>query len=210
LRRQTDAGSVALSTDQYFRHKVVTLTMYQIGIMHEHPLIAWAVAQALAEVPDMEVHVLRCGADVPGAVPDHFDVLVTDRSPNRFPLIAGVAARSSCVLLMSSAPEQVCPGVDGYLCERSSPLVLAAVVHAAASKSRRASAPATLTGGRPTLSSREQQVLRLIAHGLTHDQAARRLGVSRHTVDTYVKRVRAKLRLGNKAELVRAAMAYGW
>ncbi|KOU53780.1 hypothetical protein ADK54_03590 [Streptomyces sp. WM6378] len=60
------------------------------------------------------------------------------------------------------------------------------------------------------LSVRERQVLRLLADGLTHDQAARRLGISRHTVDTYVKRIRAKLALGNKAELVKAAMAYGW
>jgi two-component system, NarL family, invasion response regulator UvrY len=187
--------------------------MYQIGIMHEHPLIAWAVAQALAEMPDMGVHVLRLGPDDDTAetLPEHFDVLVTDRAPEHFPLIAGVAARSSCVLLMSSsAPEQVCPGVDGYLWERSSPVVLVAEVHAAASRSRRPPASAALTEERPTLSSREQQVLRLIAHGLTHEQAARRLGVSRHTVDTYVKRVRGKLGLGNKAGLVRAALAYGW
>jgi DNA-binding NarL/FixJ family response regulator len=57
-----------------------------------------------------------------------------------------------------------------------------------------------------TLSRREEQVLQQIAHGLTHGQVARRLGISRYTVDTYVKRIRAKLRLGNKAELTRAAV----
>jgi DNA-binding NarL/FixJ family response regulator len=56
------------------------------------------------------------------------------------------------------------------------------------------------------LSPREHQVLRQIARGLTHSQVANRLGISRHTVDTYVKRIRAKLDLGNKAELTRAAM----
>lgn len=56
------------------------------------------------------------------------------------------------------------------------------------------------------LSPREQQVLRLISRGLTHGQVARRLGISPHTVDTYVKRVRSKLDLGNKAVLTRAAV----
>lgn len=55
------------------------------------------------------------------------------------------------------------------------------------------------------LSEREFQVLDLIASGFTHAQAARRLGISQHTVDTYVKRLRAKLGPGNKAHLVRMA-----
>src|SRR3712207_8718729 len=33
-----------------------------------------------------------------------------------------------------------------------------------------------------------------------------RLGISRHTVDSYVKRIRAKLGVGNKAELTRVAL----
>jgi DNA-binding NarL/FixJ family response regulator len=56
------------------------------------------------------------------------------------------------------------------------------------------------------LSNREEQVLRQIARGLTHGQIATRLGISPHTVDTYVKRIRAKLGVGNKAELTRAAL----
>jgi DNA-binding NarL/FixJ family response regulator len=56
------------------------------------------------------------------------------------------------------------------------------------------------------LSHREGQVLRQISRGLTHGQIATRLGISPHTVDTYVKRIRAKLGVGNKAELTRAAL----
>jgi DNA-binding NarL/FixJ family response regulator len=56
------------------------------------------------------------------------------------------------------------------------------------------------------LSNREEQVLRQIAHGFTHGQIALRLGISRYTVDTYIKRIRAKLGVGNKAELTRMAM----
>lgn len=61
----------------------------------------------------------------------------------------------------------------------------------------------------PELSPREKQVLSHIAHGATHSQVARRLGISRHTVDTYVKRIRAKIDAGNKADLTRAAILSG-
>lgn len=42
---------------------------------------------------------------------------------------------------------------------------------------------------------------------MTHDQVARRVGISRHTVDSYVKRVRSKFGVGNKAELTRIALS---
>ncbi|WP_220449331.1 helix-turn-helix transcriptional regulator [Nonomuraea longispora] len=58
----------------------------------------------------------------------------------------------------------------------------------------------------PDLSSRENEVLQRIADGLTQQQIAQSLGISRHTVDTYLRRIRTKLGLGNKAELTRAAV----
>jgi DNA-binding CsgD family transcriptional regulator len=56
------------------------------------------------------------------------------------------------------------------------------------------------------LSRRERETLSYIARGFTHQQTATRMGVSKATVDTYVARVRAKLNLGNKAELAIAAL----
>lgn len=69
-------------------------------------------------------------------------------------------------------------------------------------------APAAEPAEGPTyrLSGREEQVLHQISQGLTHGQIATRLGISPHTVDTYVKRIRTKLGVGNKAELTRAAL----
>jgi len=62
----------------------------------------------------------------------------------------------------------------------------------------------------PALAPREVQTLRLIARGLTHAQAARELGLTAATVDTYVKRIRTKLAVGNKAELTRRAIEFGY
>lgn len=59
------------------------------------------------------------------------------------------------------------------------------------------------------LTMQEAATLRLIADGLTHRQVARRLSLTEATVATYVKRIRAKLGVGNKAELTRRAVALG-
>ncbi|GIF07183.1 LuxR family transcriptional regulator [Actinoplanes siamensis] len=58
-----------------------------------------------------------------------------------------------------------------------------------------------------SLGRRESETLALIAHGFTHAQAARRLGVSEATVNSYVNRIRAKLDAGNKADLTRHFLA---
>lgn len=67
-------------------------------------------------------------------------------------------------------------------------------------------ARARLRTGLAALSPREHEVLGQIARGLTHGQIATRLAISHHTVDTHVKKIRAKLALGNKADLTRVAL----
>ena len=82
-------------------------------------------------------------------------------------------------------------------------------VRAVAAGDRVPASPAEPARTRPTdrlLSDREGQVLSQISRGLTHGQIATRLGISPHTVDTYVKRIRTKLGVGNKAELTRVAL----
>jgi DNA-binding CsgD family transcriptional regulator len=61
----------------------------------------------------------------------------------------------------------------------------------------------------PMLSAREREVVAYLAAGFTHDQTANRIGLSPHTVDTYVRRVRVKLGAGNKAELIRLVFLGG-
>jgi DNA-binding NarL/FixJ family response regulator len=59
------------------------------------------------------------------------------------------------------------------------------------------------------LGPREVETLRFIASGLTHSQIATRMGLSHATINTYAKRLRAKLNVSNKAELTRVAMELG-
>lgn len=59
------------------------------------------------------------------------------------------------------------------------------------------------------LARRELETLRWIAAGLTHGQIARRMDLTEATVSTYVKRIRSKLNVGNKADLTRKAIELG-
>ncbi|MEU8210349.1 response regulator transcription factor [Micromonospora sp. NPDC049044] len=59
------------------------------------------------------------------------------------------------------------------------------------------------------LAPREIETLRLIASGFTHSQIATRMGLSQATVNTYAKRIRAKLNVNNKADLTRMAIELG-
>ncbi len=60
------------------------------------------------------------------------------------------------------------------------------------------------------LAPREIETLQWIAQGFTQAQIASRMGLSQATVNTYAKRIRGKLNVGNKAELTRVALALGY
>ena len=55
------------------------------------------------------------------------------------------------------------------------------------------------------LTSREKDVLRLIARGFAYKQVARKLNISVKTVETHVSSVLRKLQLSNRHELARWA-----
>jgi DNA-binding NarL/FixJ family response regulator len=59
-----------------------------------------------------------------------------------------------------------------------------------------------------SLSDRELEVFRLIGEGLSTGQIAKRLHLSRHTIDTHRQRIKEKLGLASASELTRAAMRW--
>jgi two-component system response regulator NreC len=65
--------------------------------------------------------------------------------------------------------------------------------------------------GRPrrVLSRREEGVLRLIASGHTHKEIARTMRISPTTVQTYINRIRRKVDLKERSDLVRYALTRG-
>jgi DNA-binding CsgD family transcriptional regulator len=169
------------------------------------------------------IAVLAVGTWPEGGHPSIFaDAMVVDAETlevgnRRFSVAAGWA--DTPVLVVNATPALLVDGASavvekGVSCDRVVGAVRAVVagagtMHTApdtgeAGLPRQRTSPGDLVGR--TLSARESQVLTHIAHGLTHSQIASRLRISPHTVDTYVKRIRAKLGIGNKAELTRFAL----
>jgi DNA-binding NarL/FixJ family response regulator len=62
---------------------------------------------------------------------------------------------------------------------------------------------------KPRLSTRERQVLELLAYGYTNKEIAQRLAVATKSVDTYRARLQDKLSLRGRAQLVRYALDHG-
>ncbi|MBQ9564031.1 MAG: response regulator transcription factor [Synergistaceae bacterium] len=64
--------------------------------------------------------------------------------------------------------------------------------------------------GRPPLSERESEVLRLLAGGLSSKQIALQLSISKNTVDTHRRRIFGKVGCNNMVELARWALRNGY
>jgi DNA-binding NarL/FixJ family response regulator len=60
-----------------------------------------------------------------------------------------------------------------------------------------------------TLSTRERQVLEYITKGFTSDEIAKLVDVSRHTVQTYVRRIYGKLEVSSRVEAIYEARYRG-
>jgi DNA-binding NarL/FixJ family response regulator len=191
-------------------------------VIHHHPVIRHGFVAMLRRDPDIDVvgH-----GETPGVIPTDadgradLDVLIV---PARFPANEPLrrAARELAGLVPMLAIDTPAPPGEGQVELRAGVLgrisaevtqdqLVAAVRTAALGRSyppdHSASGRAAKSADGPPLSPREREALAWIARGLTHHQVGRRMGIAKSTVDTYVERIRHKLRLGNKAELALAA-----
>lgn len=61
----------------------------------------------------------------------------------------------------------------------------------------------------PSFTAREREVLVQLCRGGTYQAIARSLGISPHTVDTHIRRVRRKAGVTNRSQLVLLAVELG-
>lgn len=155
----------------------------------------------------------------------------------RMPLMSGIdalrrikrdSATTSVVMLTASSDPAVIrssleAGADGYLTKDVSSDELTNAIHAVALGDRILSAtvrrtlekthpeevlPIASTNLDGTLTKREQEIVSHVAAGLTSQDIASKLGISRRTVETHRARIMTKLGVNNAAGLVRLALQH--
>ncbi|GAB3439919.1 response regulator [Actinophytocola sediminis] len=199
--------------------------MLRVAVVDDHP-VAREGLRAILAATEIEVVAAHAHPDELGAV--EYDVVVLDLyldPDSGRPALDHVRrlAETRPVLVISASrhPEDVVAavnaGASGFLNKQSTAesyveaitVLAAGDFHVSAQLADMVAAVLPgLPADRPELSPREQETLSYIARGFTHGQTATRMGVSKATVDTYVARIRAKLQVGNKAELAIAALEH--
>jgi DNA-binding NarL/FixJ family response regulator len=70
--------------------------------------------------------------------------------------------------------------------------------------------PQVVAGERSPLTPREQELLGLVARGLSNREISEKLSISEHTVKNHLKNILHKLHLENRVQLTRYAYERGW
>jgi two-component system, NarL family, invasion response regulator UvrY len=203
--------------------------MIRLAIAEDHTIVRWALREALGKADDIEV-VGESGSaaetlemvkrDRPEVLllditlPDRsgFDVLSELRLLDTAPLVIVLTWHTE----PSYAARAIAAGAHGYLTKSVEPDQLMSAIRAV-SRGEQVIPPGIeqllATGdGHPAsaLTAREQQVMEMLARGLTNREIAEHLEISIKTVDTHRGHVLKKLGLRNNSELTRFAVKHGY
>ncbi len=190
--------------------------MIRIAIVDEHPVHRHGLRSILAGANDISV--VAAVSDVSqlrGAGGGRVDLVICDPYPrgSRSALsMVRELSSDAAVLVVSGSDERadvlaaLQAGARGYLTRHANDVAYVTAIRAIIGGAVFVDYPVTPdtrwgTGGplpAPALSAREREALAHVARGFTHQQTARRMGVSKATVDTYIGRVRVKLRPGQQ------------
>ncbi|HEX4421665.1 MAG TPA: response regulator transcription factor [Kofleriaceae bacterium] len=203
--------------------------MIRLAIAEDHTIVRWALREALSKADDIEV-VGEAGTaaetlemvknerpdvlilDI--SLPDRsgFDVLTELRPMDTAPLVVVLTWHTE----QSYAARAIGAGAHGYVNKAVEPDALLAAIRAV-SRGEQVIPPGVedllRTGdGHPAsaLTAREQQVMEMLARGLTNREIAEHLEISIKTVDTHRGHVLKKLGLRNNSELTRFAVKHGY
>jgi DNA-binding NarL/FixJ family response regulator len=204
--------------------------MISVLIVDDHPVVRAGLTGILAGCPDLTVvgEAASAAEAVTVAAALRPDVVLMDlRMPGgdgvsaTAAVLAAVPAARVVVLTTYDSDAEILRAVEagaaGYLLKDAARTDLIAAVRAA-SRGETVLAPSVATRlvdrmRRPqpvdALSSRELQVLRLVARGLSNVEIGRALSISEATVKTHLLRTFAKLQVSDRTAAVTTALAAG-
>ena len=208
----------------------------RVMVVDDHPMWREAVERDLQDAGFDVVGVAGTGPEALARFPAcRPQVVVLDLqipAPNGVEVTAEVLRQdpSARVLILSASGEQgdvleaVKAGATGYLVKSASSAELIDAVRRVArgdtvftpglaglvlGEFRRLADPSVDEGGRPRLTERETEVLKMVAKGMSYKQIAERLVLSHRTVQNHVQNTLRKLQMHNRVELTRWAIEQG-
>lgn len=134
-------------------------------------------------------------------------VLVLTVLGDRKSVLAALECGADGYLLKDTPPDQVLRDLECVL-GGETPISPAAATHLLQSFLNTAQRSGLAEN--QVLTPREHDTLRLFERGLSYQEAAETLGVSRNTIRTHVKSIYAKLNVSSKSEAVFEAQQLGW
>jgi two-component system response regulator NreC len=214
------------------------LKKLRILLADDHVTVREGVKMIINAQADMEV--VAEAADGRGAVAEaqavRPDVVVMDVSMPRLNGLKATAMLTECcpeirVLALTRHQDDgylqqlLRAGAAGYVLKQSRPAELLQAIRAIGGGGSyldpavagrvigdygRRRQPVTTVAGAGTLSSREEEVLRLIAWGYSNKEIATRLDLSVKTVETHKANAMHKLQMHSRIDIVRFALLQGW
>jgi len=219
--------------------EIVPCSSIRVFLMMENRLLREALIRLFRKRSDLVVlgHDGSADATACQVLETQFDVLVTDSFQTAWPAAksareTGGRAAYKAVLIGMEPDEElfmaaVRSGVMGYLLKDASAAELVAAVRAVhrgeavcppqlCSRLFRFVAhiieemPVKRSAPRPDLTIRQQQLMALVAKGLTNKEIASRLNLSEFTVRNHIHRILKQVDVGSRGEAVEAIRAHGY
>lgn len=200
----------------------------KVLIVDDHPMVLEGMRSMLAEINFVSISGTAVNAyeaiqQIKASPPD---ILITDIN---MPEISGIELTAKVkkefpevkVIAMSTFKERsyisqmIQSGASGYLVKSASKEEIEEAILSVHEGKLYMSLDINLSadekqniGKAPVISSREKEVLELIADGLTNPQIAAKLFISMHTVDSHRKNLLTKFGINNTASLIKLAAKY--
>lgn len=197
--------------------------MIRVAVVDDHPVVTAGLAIALNQAPDIEVAWTASSLEEARRASvrnDPVDVILLDvRLPDGsgLELLADPREIRPAYLVLSSwdrplyAAAAFQRGASGYLLKVAPLADIVAAIHVAASGGLAFDARqlASLRNAR-ALTTRELEVVQLVANGLSNDEIAMRLGIARKTVEAYLTKLFERWGFTTRTELAVWAEREGW
>ena len=194
----------------------------RVAIVDDHPVVRDGMAALLREYPGIEIAGTAASLDLaePLLDPALVDVLLLDirlGEETGFQLLErhrDAARRPAVVVLTAFAQAEYAAAADrlgaAALVLKTAPMPeLVAAIRAAALGERVDAAPGRRATD-PTLTTREQEIVRLVVDGRSNDEIGAALAIATKTVEGHLRRVFERLGIESRAELSARAVAEGW